>query len=100
VACHEMSHQVGFGPEDEANFAGIFSGYRISKDRLLRYSAYQMAMTECMRALRRRDTVANNDLKTHISKAVKADIKKQRMYWMAYRGKIGLLSGVCFMTTI
>jgi hypothetical protein len=95
VACHEMSHQVGFGPEDEANFAGFLAGIG-SRDRLLRYSAYQMAMTECMRALRRRDTVANNDLKTHISKAVKADIKKQRMYWMAYRGKIGLLSGVFY----
>jgi hypothetical protein len=95
VACHEMSHQLGFGPEDEANFAGFLAGIG-SHDRLLRYSAYQMAMTECMRALRRRDTIASNELKTHISKVVKADVKAQRMYWMAFRSKIGLLSSVFY----
>ncbi|MES2377766.1 MAG: DUF3810 domain-containing protein [Bacteroidota bacterium] len=95
VACHEMSHQIGFGPEDEANFAGFLAGIG-SHDRLLRYSAYQMAMSECMHALRRRDTIASNELKTHISKAVKADVRAQRRYWMAFRGKIGLLSSVFY----
>jgi hypothetical protein len=95
VACHEMSHQIGFGPEDEANFAGFLAGIG-SHDRLLRYSAYQMAMSECMHALRRRDTIASNELKTHISKAVKADVKAQRLYWMAFRGKVGLLSSIFY----
>jgi hypothetical protein len=60
VACHEMSHQLGYGAEDEANFSGFLAGVG-SKDRLLRYSAYQLALAECMRALRYRDTTANND---------------------------------------
>jgi len=95
VACHEMSHQIGYGPEDEANFAGFLVGIN-SNDRLLRYSAYQVALDECMHALRRRDTVANNELKTHISKAVRADLKAQRAYWQAFRGKIGIISSIFY----
>ncbi|MES2426130.1 MAG: DUF3810 domain-containing protein [Bacteroidota bacterium] len=95
VACHEMSHQIGYGPEDEANFAGFLIGIG-SDDRLLRYSAYQTALDECMRALRRRDTVANNELKKYISKEVRADFRTQRAYWRAFRGKVGLLSGVFY----
>ncbi|MGZ3821179.1 MAG: DUF3810 domain-containing protein, partial [Mucilaginibacter sp.] len=47
VACHEMSHQMGFGPEDEANFAGFMAGTH-SNDRLLRYSAYYLGVQEFM----------------------------------------------------
>ncbi|MHB1179501.1 MAG: DUF3810 family protein, partial [Daejeonella sp.] len=32
VACHEMAHQMGFGAEDEANFAGFMAG-RSSGDK-------------------------------------------------------------------
>lgn len=95
VACHEMSHQVGYGPEDEANFAGFLAGIG-STDRLLRYSAYQAALDECMRALRRRDTVANNQLKTHLSKAVRADFRAERAYWLSFRSKAGILSSIFY----
>jgi hypothetical protein len=95
VACHEMSHQIGFGPEDEANFAGFLVGIG-SDDRLLRYSAYQSALDECMHALRRRDTVANNELKKYISKDVRSDLRAQRAYWRAFRGKVGLVSGIFY----
>ncbi|MDB4924596.1 DUF3810 domain-containing protein [Mucilaginibacter sp.] len=95
VACHEMSHQTGYGPEDEANFAGFLAGIR-SHDRLLRYSAYQAALDECMHALRRRDTVVNNELKTHISAAVRNDFKAQRAYWLSFRGRVGILSSIFY----
>lgn len=91
VACHEMSHQLGYGAEDEANFSGFLAGIG-SKDRLLRYSAYQLAVGECMRALRYRDTTANNELKKYISPQVRNDFKMERAYWLAYRGKIEQLS--------
>lgn len=95
VACHEMSHQMGYGPEDEANFAGFLAGIG-SHDRLLRYSAYQEALDECMHALRRRDTVANNELKTYISPAVNHDIRAQRAYWFSFHGKAGILSSIFY----
>jgi len=60
VACHEMSHQMGYGAEDEANFIGFLAGIR-SNDRLLRYSAYHEAVDEFMRDLMMRDTVIINN---------------------------------------
>jgi hypothetical protein len=95
IACHEMSHQVGYGPEDEANFAGFLAGIG-SNDRLLRYSAYQSALDECMYALRRRDSTASNELKTYISKDVRMDLRTQRAYWMKYRGKLGIISSMFY----
>jgi hypothetical protein len=95
IACHEMSHQMGYGAEDEADFAGFLAGIG-SKDRLLRYSAYQLAVNECMHALRYRDTTANNELKTHISILVHNDFKAQHEYWLKFRGNVGLLSSVFY----
>jgi hypothetical protein len=95
VACHEISHQIGYGPEDEANFAGFLAGIG-SNDRLLRYSAYQTALEECMYALRRRDSTASNELKPYISKDVRMDLRAQRAYWIKFRGNLGLLSSMFY----
>ncbi len=95
VACHEMSHQMGYGAEDEADFAGFLAGVG-SADRLLRYSAYQLGVDECMHALRYRDTTANNEMKTHISTAVRNDFKMQRLYWVKFRSNVGVLSSIFY----
>jgi hypothetical protein len=95
IACHEMSHQMGYGPEDEANFAGFLAGVG-SDDRLLRYSAYQAALDECMYALRRRDSTASNEMKPYISPSVRADLRAQRAYWMKFRGSLGVISSVFY----
>jgi hypothetical protein len=65
VACHEMSHQMGYGAEDEADFAGFTVAVN-SHDRLLRYSAYHLAVNEFMYSLIRRDTIAYKELKVII----------------------------------
>jgi len=95
TACHEMSHQMGFGTEDEANFAGFIAGIG-SDDRLLRYSAYHLAVDEFMHALRYRDTTANNELKPRISAAVRNDFKAERKYWLSYAGRAGVLSSIFY----
>ena len=95
TACHEMSHQMGYGPEDEANFVGFLAGIG-SKDRLLRYSAYYLAVDEFMHALRYRDSTANNQLKPRISLAVHNDFKAERKYWLAYQGKADILSSLFY----
>ncbi|CAN5129825.1 DUF3810 domain-containing protein [soil metagenome] len=95
VACHEMSHQMGYGAEDEANFGGFIAGIG-SRDRLLRYSAYHLAVEEFMHAVRRRDTIAHKELKLRISKAVYNDFKVERDYWLSYENKLGVLSSVFY----
>lgn len=95
VACHELSHQTGFGAEDEASFAGFLAGVN-SRDRLLRYSVYQMALGECMWAMRRRDTVISKELRSRISPVVRNDFITERKYWLSFRGKAGALSGMFY----
>lgn len=95
VACHEMSHQMGFGPEDEANFGGFMAGIH-SNDRLLRYSAYYLGVQEFMFALRRQDSTARKELRTHISQPVLDDFKTERTYWLSYESKLGVLSSLFY----
>jgi hypothetical protein len=92
IACHEMSHQMGYGAEDEANFVGFLAGVG-SRDRLLRYSAYQLAVGEFMRALRYRDSTQSKSLRPRISPAVINDFKTERKYWLSYQSKIDVISG-------
>ena len=95
IACHEMSHQMGVGAEDEADFAGFLAGTG-SQDRLLRYSAYHLAVDEFMRALRYRDSTANNELKPRISAAVHDDFKAERAYWLHFQNKADILSSIFY----
>ena len=92
IACHEMSHQMGYGAEDEANFVGFLAGIG-SHDRLLRYSAYQLAVGEFMRALRYRDSSQSKSLRPRISPAVISDFKTERKYWLSYQSKVDVISG-------
>jgi len=95
TACHEMSHQMGFGAEDEANFVGFLAGVG-SNDRLLRYSAYHLAIDEFMHALHYRDSLASKELKPRISLAVHNDFKAERAYWLLYQNKAGVLSSIFY----
>jgi uncharacterized protein (UPF0333 family) len=95
VACHEMSHQMGYGAEDEADFAG-FTVAISSRDRLLRYSAYHLAVSEFMYTLVRRDTVAYKELKATISKDVHQDYVTERNYWLSYENKLGAISSIFY----
>ena len=95
TACHEMAHQMGYAREDEANFVGFLAGIN-STDRLLKYSAYYLAMEEFLRQVRRRDTVLFNQLKTKISVPVKQDMKADREYWIHYQSQLSYATGLFY----
>ena len=95
VVCHELSHQIGYGPEDEANFAGFMAAIA-SKDRLLRYSAYHLAVGEFMNAMFYKDTLIRKDLKTRISPAVLSDFKQERLYWLSYQNKMNAVTSIFY----
>jgi len=95
TACHEMAHQIGFAREDEANFVGFIAGIQ-SPDRLLRYSAYYLAMDELMHQVHQRDTLVFHELKKRISIPVSADLKAERLYWLHYQNQLGRLSSLFY----
>lgn len=95
TTCHEMSHQMGFGREDEADFIGFMAGIQ-SSDKLLKYSAYYAAMEEFMHHLHHRDSTTYKMLKEQISPAVKEDLKTDMSYWMKYAGRIGFYTSTFY----
>ncbi|HVW96832.1 MAG TPA: DUF3810 domain-containing protein [Mucilaginibacter sp.] len=95
TACHELSHQMGYGPEDEANFIGFLAGVN-SKDRLLQYSAYYLAVGEFMRTLYFRDSLVNKSLRPRISPEVHHDFAKERAYWVSYQSIAETISGIFY----
>jgi len=95
TACHELSHQMGYAFEDEANFAGYLAGIG-SKDRLLKYSAYNLAVEEFMFDLYFRDSLANKKLKPLISPAVHNDYKVEHAYWRKYESQINAVSSIFY----
>ena len=95
VACHELSHQIGFGAEDEASFAGFLAGIS-AHDRLLKYSAYYNGMVEFMYALRGTDTLMYKKYKKRISAQVMKDLKAERAYWQYYEGRLEKVSGIFY----
>lgn len=95
TACHELSHQMGFGTEDEANFVGFLAGIKAS-DRLLRYSAYYLGVQEFMYALYFRDSTTAKKLKNLISPAVHRDFKAERDYWLSYQSRINTISSIFY----
>ena len=95
VACHEMAHQMGFGAEDEANFAGFIAG-KSSSNKLLRYSAYYLAAQEFMNEVWRTDSIAFRQMKDKISPGVIQDLETERKYWTKYQGGAAKLSSIFY----
>ncbi len=95
TACHELSHQMGFALEDEADFVGFVAGVS-SHNRLLRYSAYYLGVGEFLYALSRKDSVAYKQLKINLSGTVVNDFKVEHAYWKSFEGKAGTLSSIFY----
>ncbi|MGN6179943.1 MAG: DUF3810 domain-containing protein [Mucilaginibacter sp.] len=95
VACHEMSHQMGYGAEDEANFVGFLAGVN-SNDRLLRYSVYHEAVGEFMFDLMVRDSVLHKQVRACISPQLHHDFVVERAYWHQYQSQIETISSLFY----
>jgi len=95
VACHEMSHQMGYGAEDEANFVGFLIGIK-SNDRLLRYSAWHELVDECMGDLHMRDSTLQLQLKKRVLPQVHLDFVAERNYWLSHESPIDVISSLFY----
>src|SRR5690606_30790577 len=50
TAAHEMSHQIGYASESEANFIGYLASVS-HEDAYIRYSGYSFALKYCLSTL-------------------------------------------------
>lgn len=91
VACHEISHQVGVAPENEANFIG-FVAAREHPDHYYKYSASLFAVRYLLSAIAREDYVRAVILHDHYSPEMKRDVEAMNKYWKGTQSKIQKLS--------
>jgi hypothetical protein len=81
--CHEMSHQIGFAAENEANFIGFLASL-YNDDPYFQYAAYRMATRYAIFELYNRDKDQYWELYKIINKGIIKDFKASSDFWDQY----------------
>ena len=84
TVCHEMAHQAGIAPEDEANYVS-FIVCSNHQNPFFQYSGYLMAMRYTMNTLKKNDERTFNELWEKIDNGVKSDLTENRKYWKHFK---------------
>jgi len=87
VICHEMSHQLGYAGENEANFIGYLAA-KSSEDSAFRYSAYVRLYGYAIRNLRRLDPALAAEFSKKVPAGVKQDWEEEGKFWSWYANKV------------
>ncbi len=84
TACHEIAHQIGIGPENEANFVGYLATVN-SKNKYFNYAGNLMALRYCLSNIYRQDIDTFNQLKKTINTGILKDMQQSQDFWKKYR---------------
>ncbi len=87
VACHEIGHQVGYGKENEANFAG-FLACRLHPSPVFRYSVYFDMYNYTINSLFRNDSVRAKQYLEALHPQVKKDYDEIKRFFSKYENPI------------
>lgn len=87
VACHEIGHQVGYGKENEANFAG-FLACRLHPSPVFRYSVYFDMYNYTINALFGSDSVRAKQYLDALHPQVKKDYDEIKRFFSKYENPI------------
>jgi hypothetical protein len=89
--CHELAHQAGVAPENEANFLAYLA-CMASGDPLFRYSGHFVALRYALHALHKHDSLAFNEVIVHLDKGVLLDLEANTQYWERFETPLHDLS--------
>lgn len=81
--CHEMSHQLGFAAENEANFIGFLAAL-YNGDIYFKYAAYRMATRYTIFDLYKRDPELYKKLYRTLNKGILKDFRASSEFWDQY----------------
>lgn len=84
VVAHEMAHQRGFAPEDEANFIGYLACH-LAPDPLVRYAAALFAQSQILDVLYRTDRELWDETARNRLPGVVRDLKAGSDYWNRFQ---------------
>ena len=83
---HEMAHQRGIAPEDEANYIAYLAS-RDMDDGVFRYSGTMLALIHSMNALYSDDQEMAEEIRQGYSEQVREDIRYYSEFWKKYEGR-------------
>ncbi len=83
TACHEMSHQMGFASESEANFIGFLSSTK-NADLYFKYSGYSHALRYCLANWEIRDEKVLKQLLKTIRPGILKNYKESQDFWKSH----------------
>ncbi|AWH86667.1 DUF3810 domain-containing protein [Flavobacterium album] len=83
TACHEMSHQIGYASESEANFIGYMASI-YNNDLYFKYSGYSFALKYCMNNIAKKDEKLAKSLAPLIHKGILANFKESEKFNAEY----------------
>ncbi len=84
IATHEIAHQIGYAKESDANFIGYLASVN-SKNTLLEYSAYLMALNYCLNDIYKQDKNVYKEIVSRIPKGVRLNYQESRKFWHSYK---------------
>lgn len=85
--CHEVAHQLGYAPEEEANFVGYLVASNTTNAHF-RYAANFEMFMYSVRQLRRQDTTLAGELWRRTVPGIKADVRQLREFYEQYHGPV------------
>ena len=83
TSAHEVAHQIGYGPENEANFVGYLATIH-NPDPIFQYVGYTYALRYCLGEVYRRDPEAFERLSNLVNKGIKENYREGREFWQKY----------------
>ncbi|CAL1517283.1 DUF3810 domain-containing protein [Chitinophaga sp. MM2321] len=95
VICHEIAHQLGYAPEEDANFVGYLAATSIP-DSHFRYAANFDMFLYSVRQLAYRDTTLAKEMWSRAVPGVKTDYKNIIAFYEQYTGKVEDYSAVLY----
>lgn len=87
TTCHEIAHQVGYAPEEAANFIGFIVASRV-EDVRFRYAANFEMLLYSIRQLGRRNHFLARELWENASEGVREDVRRLSVFYRKYEGPV------------
>ena len=84
---HEMAHQRGVAPEDEANFVAYLTAIS-HPDRDFKYSGTLVALIHTMNALYAEDPTLAAELRMLYTDGINRDLEDHRKFWEPYQTQV------------
>lgn len=84
---HEMSHQIGFASESEANFIGYLASIN-SDDMYFKYSGTIFALRYCLRNIEKMNPEILEEYLSKINYGIRLNFEETKTFWDSYQTPI------------